>query len=101
MFTFPLIFLISASLISTPELRKEFPIDPQDKIIVRDAISRWIRSVSSTEKKEMEDRVPMVFRLRDMRCVVLVLRASSVGGEPVYCYKINSNDIIYSIEDVE
>lgn len=91
--------LLSAS-ISTADLRREFLITPHDAAVVRDAISRWTRKDNSSEAA-MKSRVPIVVYFPRQRCVVLWLRAPSVGGTPTYCYELQSDTLIEANDDVE
>lgn len=68
--------------------------------IVNDAISRW-RMLHRNPEKAMNARVPLVFYLKNERCVVLKLRGIGVGGEPVYCYEMDRTVLTQKNDDVE
>ena len=92
--------ILSAATISISDLRKEFVVAPRDAGIVRDAISRWSIKDKPAEKS-MKNRIPIVFYLAKQRCVALRLRMPSVGGDPVYCYKLREDVLTESNEEVE
>lgn len=93
--------MISTCEISTKELSAEFPVLKEDKYIVDDAIDRWVKKVGGSSNGEMKHRIPIVLHLEGRRCVVLHLRAYSLGGSPVYCYSIDDNRLISSQDNVE
>jgi len=88
-----------ASVISTADLRREFPIAPPDEVIVRDAIGRWTKKAGS--QSDMDHRVPLVLHLPRQRCVVLMLRTPALGGDPVYCYQTKKDVLVEAADDVE
>lgn len=92
--------LLIATVISTADLRKEFPVSPRDEAIVRDAVARWVQKAGPGEAA-MDNRVPLVVYLARQRCVVLQLRATDVGGTPTYCYDLQKDAFIEASDDVE
>jgi hypothetical protein len=88
-----------ASVISTAELRREFPVSPGDEVVLRDTISRWTKKVGS--RSAMHERIPIVVHLSKQRCVVLMLRVPALGGTPSYCYRPTEDVLIEANEDVE
>lgn len=72
---------------------------------VRDAVARW--KVKSGE--DLQDRNIRVITLPDRICIKLELDARSLGGSPVYCYKVTmgrkgyeeTTQLIYDGSDVE
>ena len=80
--------------ISTEDIRRELPVSPPDAAIVRDAIARHVEK-GGTEGAVMRNRVPIVVHMPPKRCVMLKVRASSVGASPVYCYDQNNVMIEY------
>jgi hypothetical protein len=88
-----------ASAISTADLRKEFPVAPQDQAVVRDAINRWNKKTGA--RSDMDLRIPIVVYLPRQRCVVLKLRIPAIGGTPAYCYHLKEDVLIEAADDVE
>ena len=91
--------LMSAAILSTADLRREFPVAPRDAAVVQDAIERWTKKLRG--RSDMENRIPIVVYLSKQRCVVLRLRSTEVGGNPAYCYRVEEDALIEAFEDVE
>lgn len=81
-----MLLLLASFQVATADIRKEFPISPRDSSIVSDAVERW-SAKNGGSKAVMNYRVPIIAHMRSKRCVILQLRAVSVGESPVYCYK--------------
>lgn len=100
-----MLFLLAVLMqqITTEQLQTELGRSPRDKAIVDDAVARWARKngLSGGHPRAMEERVVIVAHMGQERCVLLKLRARSVGGSPVYCYAQNSTKLVRSFDDVE
>jgi len=66
---------------------------------ISDAVDRWI--VKSAERDVKSNRYPVRMYFPDRDCVQLRLKVPAVGGEPVYCYRSNSVELIQEFSDVE
>ena len=63
-----------------------------------DAVERW---KSKTGSRAMEGRHPYLLSFPDHNCIKLELEPLSVGGEPIYCYRANSLQLLEEHSDVE
>jgi hypothetical protein len=68
------------------------------KAQTKDAIRRW---VSKTSPRAMTGRFPYVMSFPDRNCIELKIEPGSVGGVPVYCYRVNSLTLLEEHSDVE
>lgn len=75
------------ALISTADLRKEFPVLPGDKAIVDDAIARW----TGDNQEIVDATIPIVIHFQEKRCVLLRLRAPYMGPDAFLCYDNRDN----------
>lgn len=94
-----MIMLLAIFQVATADIRREFPVSPRDASIVSDAVERW-SAKNGGNKSVMDYRVPIVAHMKSRRCVILQLRAISVGESPVYCYKLDGT-ISETYDDVE
>ena len=68
------------------------------KAQTNDAIRRWIQKTNS---RGMKERYPFLMAFPDRNCIQLRLEVGGVGGEPVYCYRANTLQLIEEYSDVE
>jgi hypothetical protein len=85
---------------SDPGLRNEFFVRQGDRSIVDDAFKRWIQKHKGG-RVDLNSRIPVVVTLPRERCVALHLKTPYLGGDPVYCYELRSDNFVESKEDVE
>jgi hypothetical protein len=79
-------------------LRRQFAVMPAEQVVVEMAEQLWQKK-AGVEPKDL--RIPIVIHMFDERCVWLKLPLPSVGGEPIYCFKKYSDELVRSHDDVE
>jgi hypothetical protein len=65
----------------------------------QDAVHRWIRK--NAAHSGMRGRYPHVSSYGDKNCIQFRLAPGSVGGEPTYCYRANTLQLIEEHSDVQ
>lgn len=92
--------LVALSVNVPGEIDKYFPREGPDESIIHDAISRWSAPQKDSEKA-MDGRVPIVIYFQKERCVTLYLLPPNIGGNPIYCYAVNSDKLLRKFDKVE
>jgi len=75
--------------------------DPYFSIQIKDAKARWNTKNNLPTNHEDDGRTPIVMSFPDQNCIQLKLDAGSLGGEPIYCYKGDSAELVKEYSDVE
>lgn len=76
---------------------------------IKDAMHRWAAKDNITIDKAMAYRSIEVMHFPDRECVQFQIERNSVGGVPIYCYKLDTSgsvsrpttQLIYEHSDVE
>lgn len=68
------------------------------KAQTNDAIRRWLRKAGA---REMTGRYSCVMVFPNRNCIQFRLETGWVGGEPTYCYRANTMQLIEEDSDVE
>lgn len=73
-----------------------------------DAMRRWAskgigghRTPAQMLAEMHQHYSPRVMSFPNKNCIQLMLEPGSVGGEPIYCYRANSLDLLEEYSDVE
>ena len=64
----------------------------------KDAIRRWLRK---SGPRAMEGTYPSLMVFPDKNCIQLKLEPGNLGGEPIYCYRPNTLQLMNEYSDVE
>ncbi|WP_407826582.1 hypothetical protein [Sphingomonas sp.] len=64
----------------------------------KDAIQRWL---AKNHARELKETYPVVMSFPDRNCIQLKMELGGVGGEPIYCYRANSLQLVEEVSDVE
>ena len=65
-----------------------------DAAVVADAKRRLATIEYTDVKTVMKRRYPVVIRFPQKRCVALMLKSTSTGAEPVYCYRSSDDALV-------
>ena len=61
-------------------------------------MQRWLRKTGASS---MEGRYPRVMFFPDKNCIQFMIAPPGVGGEPIYCYRVNTLQLTEEHSDVQ
>lgn len=77
-------------------MKSQFPIIPEDRKIVDDAVSR---SGVASSAAQMSEHVAIVIDFGQRRCVVLRPILPSTHDQPAYCYRSSDGSFVSAYEN--
>jgi hypothetical protein len=66
-----------------------------------DAFRRWAQKTHDTSTRVRQIWSPVLMAFPTKNCIQLMIEPPGVGGEPIYCYRRNSLDLIEEYSDVQ